>query len=61
MKYFRRYFNNMRKTGLNSLYDFSVDNRALDISDTTNIHKYLIKKYDIKYCLGLLKIYLLYD
>ena len=40
--------NNMRKTGLNSLYDFSVDNRALDISDTTNIQKYLIKKYDIK-------------
>ena len=51
----------MRKTGLNSLHDFSVDNRALDISDTTNIHKYLIKKYDIKYCLGLLKIYLPYD
>ena len=35
--------NNMRKTGLNGfVYDFAVDYRALDISDITNIHEYLI-------------------
>ena len=33
----------MRKTGLNGfVYDFAVDYRALDISDITNIHEYLI-------------------
>ena len=33
----------MRKTGLNGfVYDFTVDYRAFDISDITNIHEYLI-------------------
>ena len=44
--------NNMKKTGLNGcVYDFSVDYRAVDISDTTNIDKYLkylMKKHDMK-------------
>ena len=34
------------------VYDFSVDCKAFDISDITNIHKYLMKKQDVKYCLG---------
>ena len=33
------------------LYDFSVDHRAFDVSDVTNIYKYLMKKRDIKQCL----------
>ena len=38
-----------RKTELNGrVYDFSVDYRAFDISDITNIHKYLMKKHDIE-------------
>ena len=43
----------MIKTGLNeSVYDFSVDYRAFDISNIVDIHKYLMKKHDIKQCLG---------
>ena len=35
-----------KKTGLNGyVYDFSVDYRAFDI---INIHKYLMKKHDMK-------------
>ena len=42
--------NNMKKkTGLNGyVYDFSVDYRAFDTSNIINIHKYLMKKHDIK-------------
>ena len=41
-----------KKTGLNEVvYDFSVDYRVFDTSNITNIHKYLMKKSDIKYCL----------
>ena len=41
--------NNMDRTGLNGcVYDFSVDYRAFDTSNIINIHKYLIKKHDIK-------------
>ena len=44
--------NNKKKTGLNEVvYDFSVDYRVFDTSNITNIHKYLMKKSDIKYCL----------
>ena len=40
------------KAGLiKCVYDFSVDCKAFVISDITNIHKYLMKKPDIK-CLG---------
>ena len=28
--------------------NFSIDYKAFDISDITNLHKYLIKKHDIK-------------
>ena len=41
--------NNMKKTGLNGcVYGFSVDYRAFDTSNIINIHKYVIKKCDIK-------------
>ena len=41
--------NNMKKAGLNGwVYDFSVDQRAFDTSNTINIDKYLLKKHDIK-------------
>ena len=41
--------NNMKKTGLNRcMYDFTVDYKAFDISEISNIYKYLIKKHDIK-------------
>ena len=42
--------NNMtKKTGLNRcVHDFSVDYRAFDTSNIINIHKYLMKKHDIK-------------
>ena len=40
---------NMIKTGLNGyVYDFSVDYNIIDTSNIINIHKYLIKKHDIK-------------
>ena len=41
--------NNMKKTGLSGcVYDFAVDYKIFDISEITNIHKYLMKKNDIK-------------
>ena len=40
---------NMENTGLNRyVYDFSVDYDAIAIDDILDIHKYLIKKHDIK-------------
>ena len=30
------------------VYDFSVDYIIIDISNITDIHKYLMKKHDIK-------------
>ena len=42
-----------KKTGLNaSVYNFSFDYRAFDTTNIIDIHKYLTKKHDIKYCLG---------
>ena len=39
----------LKKTGLNGyVYDFSVDYRAFDTSNIIDIHKYLMKKHDIK-------------
>ena len=39
----------MKRTGLNGyVYEFSVGHNIIDISNNTNIHKYLMKKYDIK-------------
>ena len=43
--------NNMKKkkTGLNRwVYDFSVDYKTYDPSNIIDIHKYLIKKHNIK-------------
>ena len=39
----------MKTTGLNAcVYDFSVDYTTFDTSNTIDIHKYLMKKHDIK-------------
>ena len=40
---------NMKKIGLNGyFYDFSVDYDAIAVDDILDIHKYLMKKHDIK-------------
>ena len=40
---------NMKKTGLNGyIYDFSVDYDAIAVDDILDIHKYLMKKNNIK-------------
>ena len=47
---------NMKKAGLNGhVYDFSVDYDAIPVDDVLNMHKYLMKKHDMKQCLDLLK------
>ena len=39
----------MIKAGLNGcVYNFSVDYRAFDTTNSINIYKYLMEKYDIK-------------
>ena len=39
----------MKKTGLNRyVCDFSVDYDAIVVDDILDIHKYLMKKHDIK-------------
>ena len=41
--------NNMEKTGLNRyVYEFPVDYNIIDTRNVINIHKYLIRKHDIK-------------
>ena len=41
--------NNMIKTGLNgSVYNFSVDYSIINTSNIINIHKYLMKKHNLK-------------
>ena len=41
--------NNMKKTGLNGcVYDFSVNYKTFDTTDIIDIHKYLMKKHNIK-------------
>ena len=43
---------NMKQTGLNGyVYDFSVYYDAIDVDDILGIHKYLMKKNNIKQCL----------
>ena len=40
---------NMKKTGLNGyVYEFSVNYNIFDTSTIIDIHKYLMKKYEIK-------------
>ena len=39
----------MKKTGLNGyVYNFSVDYNAIAVDDILDIHKYLMKKHDLK-------------
>ena len=46
----------MRKAGLyRHVYDFSFDYRAIAVDDILDIHKYLMEKNNIKWCLGLLR------
>ena len=46
---------NIKSTGLNGyVYDFSVDEDTIDFTDILDIHKYSLKKHDIK-CLNLFK------
>ena len=41
--------NNMKKAGLNGyVYDFSVDYRGFDTSNTINIHTFLMGKHNTK-------------
>ena len=45
--------NKKKKTELNGcLYDFFSDCRTFDASNIVNIHDYLMKKHNIKQCLG---------
>ena len=49
-----KYFSvdNLKKTQLNGyVYDFSVDCNAIAVDDILDIHKYLMKKHDIRCCL----------
>ena len=47
---------NMKNTRLNGyVYDFSVDYDAIPVDDILGIHKYLMEKNNIKWCLDLLK------
>ena len=47
----------MKKTGLNGyIYDFSADFGAVVVDDILDIHKYLMKKNNIK-CLDLIKMF----
>ena len=47
LKYFS--VDNMKKVAFNGyVYDFSVDYDAIPVDDILNIHKYLMKKQDIK-------------
>ena len=47
---------NTSKDRLNGcVYDFSIDYDAIAVDDKLDIHKYLMEKNNIKWCLGLLK------
>ena len=42
-------FDNMKRSGLSGyVYDFSVDYKAISVDDILDIHKYLMKKNNIK-------------
>ena len=46
----------MEKAGLNGyVHEFSVDYNITDPSNVIDIHKYFMKKHDIKWCLELIK------
>ena len=45
---------NMKETGLNGwVYDFSVDYYSVDVDGIFDIHRYLMKSIDVRYCLSL--------
>ena len=45
---------NMKETGLNGwVYDFSVDYYSVDVDGIFDIHRYLMKTIDVRYCLNL--------
>ena len=45
--------NNMKKNRcVECVYNFSVGHKTLDTSDIIDIHKYLMKKHNMKQCLG---------
>ena len=47
---------NMKKTGLyGSIYEFSIDHKAIAVNDILDIHKYLTKNTILYKCLDLLK------
>ena len=60
IKYFKRFYSRRyEKRGLNGyVYDFSVDYYIIGVNDVINIHKYLMKKHDIKQFFDFLKKYL---
>ena len=44
----------MEETGLNGwVYDFSVDYYSVDVDGIFDIHRYLMKSIDVRYCLSL--------
>ena len=48
--------NNMKKRGSNGhVYNSSVNYNIIDNSGIINIHKYMMKRHDVKQCLDLLK------
>ena len=49
---------NMKNTGLcGYVYNFSADYDSIDVDDILDIHRYLMKKHDIKQCLDLTNVY----
>ena len=43
------FVDNMKKIGLNRyIYNFSIDYNAIPVDDILDIHKYLMKKHDVK-------------
>ena len=47
---------NMKKTGLyGSIYEFSIDHKAIAVKDILGIHKYLTKKYNLVSMFGFIK------
>ena len=37
------------------VYEFSVDYNTTDVGEIADIHRYLMKKHNIKWCLNLLR------
>ena len=51
---------NVKETGLYGyVYNFSVNYDSIDVAAIWDIHKYLMKRHNLKKCLDMLKNYLL--